>query len=108
MLLSNAVSTATVWRRAKRVAFVVSAAGALGLGAAHTASAAPTNLFTNLHDCQVAGGQAVAAAGGPSRLQYVCDMVNNVPAGTMGCPVNPETQKYGCLVEYYHLRTWHT
>ncbi len=110
MSLSNSFKTANVGRRALQLAFAMSAAGALSVAAAQTATAAPdySNTFTNQHDCQVAGGQATAAAGGPSKLSFRCDLVSNVPAGVMGCPDTPATQQYGCSVEYYHLNMWHT
>ncbi|GAA5054295.1 hypothetical protein GCM10023318_29130 [Nocardia callitridis] len=54
----------------------------------------------------VAGGQAVSAAGGPSKLGFQCSVVHHVPAGMLDCPVNPATERDGCSVEYYELRWW--
>jgi hypothetical protein len=112
MSLSNAFTTTNVSRRAKQVMFAMSAAGVLSVATAQTAAAAPSynpsNTFTNIQACQQAGGQAVFAGGGPSRLQYRCEVVNNIQAGVMDCPVNSQTQQYGCSVEYYYLHTWPT
>ncbi|MFF0494346.1 hypothetical protein ACFYTQ_35460 [Nocardia sp. NPDC004068] len=109
MSLSNTFTTSNVGRRVKQIMFAISAASVLGVAAAGTAAATytPDNTFTSEIACEHAGGMKVAAAGGPSQLQYRCIYVGNMPNGVMGC-VNNASPASGCLGTWYFLQTWPT
>jgi len=76
-----------------------------GAGAA-AAQSSPRDavLYRSFGECQTAGTDAVAAAGGPGNMQFECDVVHNVPAGQNGCP--PDAGPSACSVEFYRLITW--
>ncbi|WP_169526861.1 hypothetical protein [Sciscionella marina] len=75
----------------------------MALTLASTAGAAPPPVYRSYQDCQVAGQNAVGAAGGPGNLSYQCQEIPGVPAGVAGCP--PNAGPSGCIGDYYELLT---
>lgn len=77
----------------------------LGLGVTPAAEAAPLPVYADHGQCQQDADARTAGDGGPaSGHYYYCAERQGVPAGVAGCPVNPDTQKYGCIGTYWQVR----
>lgn len=82
---------------------VVTAVSAVALTLASTATASAANpAFKTIEGCNEAGIAQTTAAGGPGSLKYTCEKTTHVSGGVAGC----ENYAYGCLGEYYVLKTW--